>query len=69
MPTERPLAYILYVLSDWLSGRCLTKFRVAPAQIAIENEVKSFTAGRENKTIYQGLSHDVDRAWGELYNR
>ena len=42
---------------------------LAPAQVAIEYEVKSFTAGRENKTIYQGLSDDVDRAWGELYNR
>lgn len=41
----------------------------APAQVAVENQVKSFTAGREHKTIYQGLSDDVDRAWGELYNR
>ena len=41
----------------------------APAQVAVENRVKSFTAGREHKTIYQGLSDDVDRAWGELYNR
>lgn len=40
----------------------------APAQVAIEYEVKSFTAGREDKTIYQGLSDDVDRAWGRLYN-
>ncbi|TFK42241.1 hypothetical protein BDQ12DRAFT_762509, partial [Crucibulum laeve] len=41
---------------------------IAPAQASLEYEVKSFTAGREHKTIYQGLSDDVDRAWGELYN-
>ncbi|KAF8799223.1 hypothetical protein BYT27DRAFT_7121368 [Phlegmacium glaucopus] len=40
----------------------------SPAQVALEHEVKSFTAGREKKTIYQGLSDDVDRAWGMLYN-
>ncbi|KAF8993370.1 hypothetical protein BDQ17DRAFT_1312361 [Cyathus striatus] len=40
----------------------------SPAQRAVEYEVKSFTSGREHKTIYQGLSDDVDRAWGELYN-
>jgi len=40
----------------------------SPAQVALEQEVKSFTAGRAHKTIYQGLSDDVDRAWGQLYN-
>jgi len=45
--------------------KCFT----APAQAALQQEVKSFTAGRKKKTIYQGLSDEVDRAWGELYNR
>ncbi|KAG5649863.1 hypothetical protein H0H81_001738, partial [Sphagnurus paluster] len=39
-----------------------------PAQSVLEYEVKSFTPGREHKTIYQGLSDEADRAWGELYN-
>ena len=41
----------------------------APAQAAVEWEVKTFTAGREDKTPYQGYGDDVDDAWGELYNR
>ncbi|KDR68097.1 hypothetical protein GALMADRAFT_78990, partial [Galerina marginata CBS 339.88] len=40
----------------------------APAQPIVEYEVKSFTPGREHKTIYQGLSEETDRAWGDLYN-
>lgn len=40
----------------------------SPAQSVLEYEVKSFTPGREHKTIYQGLSDEADRAWGELYN-
>jgi len=40
----------------------------SPAQSAVEYEIKSFTPGREHKTIYQGASKEVDRAWGELYN-
>jgi len=41
----------------------------APAQSIVEYEVKSFTPGREHKTIYQGLSDEADRAWEDLYNR
>jgi len=41
----------------------------SPAQVAVEHQVKSFTPGREQKTIYQGLSDDVDMAWAELYDR
>lgn len=44
-------------------------FFEAPAQSEVEYEIKSFTPGREHKTIYQGASKEVDRAWGELYNR
>jgi len=41
----------------------------SPAQVVLEYEVKSFTVGRTGqKTIYQGLSDDVDKAWGKLYN-
>lgn len=40
----------------------------SPAQAVLEYEVKSFTPGREHKTIYQGVSEEADRAWGELYN-
>ncbi|KAF8873604.1 hypothetical protein CPB84DRAFT_1737235 [Gymnopilus junonius] len=40
----------------------------SPADSVIEYEVKSFTPGREQKTIYQGLSDEADHAWGELYN-
>ncbi|KAF8972081.1 hypothetical protein BDZ97DRAFT_1650481, partial [Flammula alnicola] len=40
----------------------------APAQETVEYEVKSFTAGRQHKTIYQGLSDEADKAWGALYN-
>ena len=43
---------------------------LAPALVALEYEVKSFTAGRTGHiTIYQGLSDDVDKAWGMLHNR
>ena len=41
----------------------------APAQSIVEYEVKSFTPGREHKTIYQGLSDEADQAWEDLYNR
>ncbi|KAH6918491.1 hypothetical protein BKA70DRAFT_1457224 [Coprinopsis sp. MPI-PUGE-AT-0042] len=41
----------------------------SPAQNAVEWEIRRFTVGREHKTPYQGLSDDVDRAWGDLYNR
>jgi hypothetical protein len=41
----------------------------APAQVALEPQIKTFTEGLKQKTIYQGISDDVDRAWGELYNR
>ncbi|KAK0476495.1 hypothetical protein IW261DRAFT_1367875 [Armillaria novae-zelandiae] len=40
----------------------------SPAQEALENEVKVFTVGREEKTIYQGFDAETDRAWGDLYN-
>jgi len=40
----------------------------SPAQVVVEHEIKAFTPGREHKTIYQGLSDEVDQAWGELYN-
>ncbi|KAG7444782.1 uncharacterized protein BT62DRAFT_951836 [Guyanagaster necrorhizus] len=40
----------------------------SPAQEALENEVKVFTVGREEKTIYQGFDNEADRAWGDLYN-
>jgi hypothetical protein len=43
--------------------------RAAPAQLALENVVKSFTAGRDQKTIYQGAGPEVDAAWLELYER
>jgi hypothetical protein len=49
--------------------RSIFTFFEAPAQSAVEYEIKSFTPGREHKTIYQGASKEVDRAWGELYNR
>ena len=41
----------------------------APAQSVVEYEVKSFTPGREHKTIYQGLDDEADSAWEDLYNR
>jgi hypothetical protein len=41
---------------------------VAPAEVVLENEVKVFTPGREHKTIYQGLSDEVDKAWSDLYD-
>ncbi|EDR10490.1 uncharacterized protein LACBIDRAFT_325145 [Laccaria bicolor S238N-H82] len=44
-----------------------TKFEV-PVQSEAEYKIKLFTPGREHKTIYQGASKEVDRAWGELYN-
>ncbi len=47
----------------------LVAFWVAPAQEALENEVKVFTVGREERTIYQGFDAEADRAWGDLYNR
>jgi len=40
----------------------------SPAQVALEPQIKTFTEGLKQKTIYQGISDDVDRAWGELYN-
>jgi len=40
----------------------------SPADSVVEYEVKSFTPGREHKTIYQGLSDEADIAWGKLYN-
>jgi hypothetical protein len=43
--------------------------RAAPAQLALENVVKSFTAGRDQKPIYQGAGPEVDAAWLELYER
>jgi hypothetical protein len=45
------------------------KSGTAPAQVALEPQVKTFTEGLKQPTIYQGISDDVDRAWGELYNR
>jgi hypothetical protein len=33
---------------------------VAPAQVAVEYEVKAFTLGQDEKTRYQGLLDDVD---------
>ena len=41
----------------------------APADSVVEYEIKSFTPGREHKTVYQGLNDEADRAWGDLYNR
>ena len=60
---------LLYCESCQTDPCHLLMVSAAPAQVALEHEVKAFTAGREHKTIYQGLSDEVDRAWGELYNR
>jgi len=52
-------------------GQCPASDQVmlySPAQEALEYEVKTFTVGKKHKTKYQGLSLDVDRAWGQLYN-
>jgi hypothetical protein len=67
VPSWWPFNTVLWVLLRYPLDK-FSKFGTAPAEVALENEVKAFTAGREHKTIYQGLSDDVDRAWGDLYN-
>lgn len=68
--SDSPLLYCKCSIVDWNLLQAPWPFVLAPAQVALEYEVKSFTAGRTgHKTIYQGLSDDVDRAWGMLYNR
>ncbi|KAH6904504.1 hypothetical protein BKA70DRAFT_1296991 [Coprinopsis sp. MPI-PUGE-AT-0042] len=43
-------------------------FLYSPAEKAVEWEVRTFTAGREQKTPYQGYGDDVDAAWLDLYD-
>ena len=67
--SDRSLLYCRCSIGDW-NLLVPWPFVLAPAQVALEYEVKSFTSGRTGqKTIYQGLSDDVDKAWGNLYNR
>ena len=68
--SDRPLLYCRCFIVDWNLLVIPWPFFLAPAEVALEYEVKSFTVGRMGqKTIYQGLSDDVDKAWGMLYNR
>ncbi|PPR03482.1 hypothetical protein CVT26_007888 [Gymnopilus dilepis] len=69
---ERWLCFIIVLQAIALAaGLYLSRrqdSRTSPADSVVEYEIKSFTPGREHKTVYQGLNDEADRAWGDLYN-